>query len=495
MGSELLTLDCLVHVFSYLEAPDLLRAARVNQAWNEAAGTTSLWRRMCLDRWTFCNISNLTPGMQTWKQYYLHRSKLEHEMASGRPSADYICRSMRGHKGKIVGLAYLSDNEHVFGAGKLRSVVCTASTDGTIRAWQVQEGTQIWSSPSQEVPFVKVITVPQYKLAISTDAFGTIKVWHGETGEELAAFSTSSSSSSLVTYSVNNKPFLTVATAGGAIYTLEVPHLNQVSCIAAFQNSSIDLLLCSPDKQWLVAGSTENANTFPKMFYTDCLINPVDEPPVSSSMPVNNCAVVCWLPKAPARIAVMHQDRMAVQRNIIVFDLAVKKSKYKTEVLAQQIASFTLPQSTWPTTILMEGHGTETILLGCGSNLKLYSIFGTQLEAFQHHNNTITSIWVDSFHVVTSSLDLSLRVYTWKKVNKISSLTSRYYLLGGTHRWSRVMNSLHSQGVHSYSRTRVGLPTNPATLPNAAGTHLYTRSHLTTFRLLLLLLGLFFFFF
>ncbi|EMP38515.1 F-box/WD repeat-containing protein 12 [Chelonia mydas] len=419
MGSELLTLDCLVHVFSYLEAPDLLRAARVNQAWNEAAGTTSLWRRMCLDRWTFCNISNLTPGMQTWKQYYLHRSKLEHEMASGRPSADYICRSMRGHKGKIVGLAYLSDNEHVFGAGKLRSVVCTASTDGTIRAWQVQEGTQIWSSPSQEVPFVKVITVPQYKLAISTDAFGTIKVWHGETGEELAAFSTSSSSSSLVTYSVNNKPFLTVATAGGAIYTLEVPNLNQVSCIAAFQNSSIDLLLCSPDKQCLVAGSTENANTFPKlayadfpgfrtpylpgqllpsiaqllralaatgacestlpvgspdtlaelckesssvygqlygtglngpklrnssyvnnvagvdMFCTDCLINPVDEPPISSSLPVNNCAVVCWLPKAPARIAVMHQDRMSVQRNITVFDLAVKKSKYKTEVLEE----------------------------------------------------------------------------------------------------------------------------------------------------------------
>lgn len=58
-----------------------------------------------------------------------------------------------------------------------------------------------------------------------------------------------------------------MATAGGAIYTLEVPNLNQVSCIAAFQNSSIDLLLCSPDKQCLVAGSTENANTFPKVQY------------------------------------------------------------------------------------------------------------------------------------------------------------------------------------------------------------------------------------
>ncbi|XP_067399913.1 F-box/WD repeat-containing protein 12 isoform X2 [Emydura macquarii macquarii] len=392
---------------------------------------------MCLDHWTFCNISNLTPGMQTWKKYYLHRAKLEHQMASGKPSADYTCLAMRGHKGKIVAMAYLSDNKHMFGAGNVRSVVCTASTDGTIRTWHVQEGTQIWSSPTQEVPFVKVITVPQYKLAISTDAHGTIKVWHGETGEELAAFSTSSSSSSLVAYSVNNKPFLTASTAGGAIYTLEVPNLNQVSCITAYQNSSIDLLLCSPDKRWLVAGSTENANTSPKIFYTDCLINSVDESPIFSSLPVNNCAVVCWLPKAAARIAVMCKDHVSVQVNITVFDLSVKKSKYKMEVLAQQVASFTLTGSTWSTTILMEGQGTETILLGCGSELKLYSIAGTQLEAFQDHKNTISSIWVDSFRVVTSSLDLSLRVYTWKKANKISSLTSRYHLLGGSHRWSR----------------------------------------------------------
>ncbi|XP_075795794.1 F-box/WD repeat-containing protein 12 isoform X2 [Pelodiscus sinensis] len=375
--------------------------------------------------------------MQTWKEYYLHRSKLEHHMASGRPSADYTCLAMRGHKGKIVAMAYLSNNEHVFGAGKLRSVVCTASTDGTIRAWQVQEGIQIWSSPTQEVPFVKVITVPQYKLAISTDAHGTIKVWDGETGEELAAFSTSSSSCSLVTFSVNKQLFLAAATAGGAIYILEVPNLNQVSHITAFQNSSIDLLLCSPDKQWLVAGSTENADTSLKIFYIDCLINPTDEPPISCSLPVNNCAVVCCLPKAPARIAVMHKDGMSVEMNITVFDLAVKKSKYKTEVLAQQIASFTLPGGTRTTAILMEGHGTETILLGCGSELKLYSIFGTQLEVFQDHKNTITSLWVDSFRVVTSSMDLSLRVYTWKKVNKISSLTGRYHLLGGSHRWSR----------------------------------------------------------
>lgn len=31
MGDETLTLDCILHVFAYLEAPDLLKAAQVNK--------------------------------------------------------------------------------------------------------------------------------------------------------------------------------------------------------------------------------------------------------------------------------------------------------------------------------------------------------------------------------------------------------------------------------------------------------------------------------
>ncbi|XP_019392498.1 PREDICTED: F-box/WD repeat-containing protein 12 isoform X1 [Crocodylus porosus] len=432
-----LPLDCLVHVFSFLEAPDLLRAALVDKAWNEAADTTSLWRNMCLNRWTFCNILNLTPGVQTWKKYYLHRSKLEQQMTSGRPSADYTCIPMRGHSGKIMDVAYLSDSDHVFGAGKLRSVVCTASTDGTVRAWNVQEGMQIWSSPIQEIPLLKVITLPKYKVAITTDASGTIKAWQGETGKELASFSTSSSSCNLVTYSVNSKPFLSAATAGGAIYTLEVPNLNQVSRITAFQNSKIDLFLCSPDKLWLVAGSTESADVSTKVFSTDCLIQPTeDKSPICTSLPIREHVTACWLPKQPARIAVMHKDH-ALHTNITVLDLAVKKSKYKSEILAQQVTRFTLPENRWNMQSLMEGYGTETILIGCGSELKLYSISGTQLECFQDHKDTITSLWVDSFRVVTSSLDLSLRVYMWKKANQACALQSLYQLLGGSHKWSR----------------------------------------------------------
>uniref|UniRef100_A0A8D0G1R6 Uncharacterized protein n=1 Tax=Sphenodon punctatus TaxID=8508 RepID=A0A8D0G1R6_SPHPU len=246
----------------------------------------------------------------------------------------------------------------------------------------------------QEVPFDKVFTVPQYNLVISTDARGTIKVWHGDTGEELAAFSTSSSSCTLITYIVNNKPFLTAGTAGGALYTFEATSLNQASHIIAFQNSGIDLLLCSPDKQWIVAGSTNSASVSSKVFYAECLIDSTDEPPISNSLPISKCTAACWLPNQAARIAIMHEEHAAFQMNITVFDIALKKTKYKLEILAQQVASFAVPGGSWREQTIMQGYGTETILLGHGSELKLCSVFGTQHETFQDHKNTITSIWV-----------------------------------------------------------------------------------------------------
>ncbi|OPJ71926.1 hypothetical protein AV530_009267 [Patagioenas fasciata monilis] len=57
-------------------------------------------------------------------------------------------------------------------------------------------------------------------------------------------------------------------------------------------------------------------------------------------------------------------------------------------------------------TFLMERHRTAIILQGCGSALKLCSIFGALLERFQDHHDTITSLWVGSCHVLTSSLGL-----------------------------------------------------------------------------------------
>ncbi|XP_053233730.1 F-box/WD repeat-containing protein 12 [Podarcis raffonei] len=445
MSAETLTLDCIIHLFSYLEPPDLLRAAQVNKTWNEAAETSSLWRNMCLRRWAFCNIS-VIPGMQTWKKYYLHRSNLEHKKISGRPSVDYTCKAMRGHTGTITGMAYLSENEHTFATGNVKSVVCTTSSDGTVRAWNVQEGTQIWSSPQQENGLQNIATFPSEKLVATIDCHGIIKLWHGETGEELATFSVSSASCSVVAYTINSKPFLTVGTGGGKLCTLVAADLSQISSTQLFQNCGINSLLCSPDGLWIVARPTDNALP-PKVVYTHSATNSVDDELLSSPLPIRGqCLDTCWLPAEPARVAVLHDE----ERNFHIVSLDIhieKKSKYKMSITARQVADFTLPAQLRIGETIMKGFGKQTILLATGPELKLYTLSGTELMAFKDHHNSITSIWVDPFHVVTSSMDLSLRVYSWKNDNKSSLLNGRYHLLGGSHRWSNGFRSVACDDV------------------------------------------------
>ncbi|XP_063147881.1 F-box/WD repeat-containing protein 12 isoform X1 [Candoia aspera] len=443
MSAESLTLDCLTHLFSYLEVPDLLRSAQVNKAWNEAAGTTFLWRNMCLKRWAFCNIS-VIPGMQTWKKYYLHRSNLESKMTSGQPSVDYTCKALRGHNGVIHDMAYLSENEHTFATGKVNSTVCTASSDGTVRAWSVQEGTQIWSSPQQEVPLANIITFPAFNLAATVDRQGRIKLWHGTTGEELSTFSVLSSSCSMVAYTVKNNPFLTVGTGEGILYTLAATDLSQILYKKVFQNCGLELSLCSPDGQWIVVCPSDTTLS-PKVFYTYCASHPGDdELMLSSPLPItNHCHVMCWLPAESARIAIVHKNEMIF--HIVSFDIVIEKSKYKKNVTAQQVANFTLPAQQQMTS--MKGFGKQTLLITAGPELTVYSLSGTVLMTFKDHHEIITSIWVDPFHVVTSSMDLSLRVYSWKNDNKSSLLTGCYHLLGGSHRWSSGFKSVACDDV------------------------------------------------
>ncbi|XP_020836920.1 F-box/WD repeat-containing protein 12-like isoform X1 [Phascolarctos cinereus] len=435
MGTPaVLPLDGLLHVFSFLEAPDLLRAAQVDKVWNEAAECAFLWRRLSLSRWTFCNISQASKGAQTWKQYYLHRSQLEHQMALGRPSQDFTCKAISGHEGKIDGMAYLSAIEQRFD-GQEKSVVCTVSADCTVRAWNVQEGTQIWSSSVQPAPLRRLLTVPEHRLVITMDGRGTIKVWDGQTGKEQATFITPSTWCNLVLCGVPENPFLTVAITEGVLYTLTVPCLKEVSQVTAFQNCHIDLLLCSPDKNWILVGSTETPDVLVKVFHTDSLTRRSEDKPLSNSLPVGECRNASWAPREAARLIVLHEDRTTRNLSVTTFDIASKQSKNKVEILAQQVASFILPESS-RTPHILESHGSDVILLGCGSGLTIFSITGNLLASFQDHHQMITSIWVDNFRVVTSSQDTSLRVYTWKREKNTVVLKSCYHLLGGSHRWS-----------------------------------------------------------
>ncbi|KAG3293616.1 F-box/WD repeat-containing protein 12-like, transcript variant X4 [Ictidomys tridecemlineatus] len=356
----------LLHVFSFLEAQDLLCAAQVNKIWNEVSMTTELWRQLCLRRWSCPTVL----GTQTWKQYYLCRSELEFRMETGRPEKDFICKAVFGHTGEINKLAYISTNEHQF--DRKKSVVCTVSSDCTVRAWDLHE----------------------------------------------------------------------VACAEGTLYTLTVPQLQVVSKVTLFPSPFVSLL-CSPDRQWLFA-SAHNSDLGPKVFYTQSLLHPSeDELPVSTTLTVRLSSKACWAPDEAARLIVMHRNGSVRQLVVTTFELKAMKSRDRVSILAQQMASFLLPDALMPPH-LMQSHGSQVILLTSGSELVLFTIHGLQLEAFQDHQKPITALWVGPERVITSSLDLSLRVYTWNKKSNFPALKSCYHLLGGSHRWARGFSHVES---------------------------------------------------
>ncbi|XP_025279395.1 cyclin-dependent kinase 20 isoform X8 [Canis lupus dingo] len=178
-----------------------------SQVWNEVSRTKELWRQLCLRRWSSYKAPQMTLGTQTWKEYYLCRSELEFRMESGRPEKDFICKAIAGHNGGIDELAYISTNECRFD-GQEKSVVCTVSSDSTVRAWDVQEGTEIWSSPLQPAALVNLAAYPRLQLVVTVDKQGLIKTWKAENGREWASFSLPTSSYALQACDHPETPFL-----------------------------------------------------------------------------------------------------------------------------------------------------------------------------------------------------------------------------------------------------------------------------------------------
>lgn len=321
----------LQHIFSFLEARDLLRAAQVNKVWNEVSMTKELWRQLCLRRWASCKAFPVVVGTQTWKKYYFCRSELEFRMESGRPQ-DFICKAISGHTGMIDQLAYVSPHEYRFDEGA-RSVVCTVSSDCTVRAWDLQEGSEIWSSAVQPAPLVNVVAYPQLQLVVTVDIQGLIMGWKAKTGSEWAFFSLPASCSSMEACDHPEGPFLLVACDEGTLYTMTVPQLQVVSRVPTFPHSSVSLT-CSPDTQWVFV-SAQGSDLGPKVFYTQPLLHPSeDRLPVSTTLPIRLSSRACWAPDEAARLMVIHRDDGGVHLVITTFELKATKSRDRLSILA-----------------------------------------------------------------------------------------------------------------------------------------------------------------
>uniref|UniRef100_A0A8C2A610 Zgc:171857 n=1 Tax=Cyprinus carpio TaxID=7962 RepID=A0A8C2A610_CYPCA len=434
-----LPLDCLISIFSLLHDEDLIRASTVCKEWYHAAETPWLWRRMCLQRWSFCNVSQLLSdtGMCSWKAYYLRRVHLETKMKTGRSCADYTCKSLRGHKGRVVGFAYLVGNDGFSDVGKQPPVVCSASTDGTVKAWDIHKGVNLWSSPAQS-PMQDITVDPVESVVITSDNTGTIKTWKAGTGEEVACFQSGFSKTTLLSFNSKDSSFLMVGTALGSLVVLTCPALSEVSRHVVCDSFSLNLLHSSPDKKWIFTASKENIDLSPKVFYSESVCFPAeDEDSLCHILPVTGCCAALFLPSQPARLAVIHSDGHFSNTTLSVFDLTMKESKYKKETQAQQVASFQVALS-HRSDVILEARGSSTLLVTDGNHLKVYTFKGELIATFEDHLQPITALCVDSFRVVTASRDLSLRILTWRNDPEHGlTLESQYHLLGGSFTRSR----------------------------------------------------------
>lgn len=127
-------------------------------------------------------------------------------------------------------------------------------------------------------------------MAITADSGGLIKTWDGETGQEVGSFPTASSHCSFLQYNIDNAWFLSVrrfrtditlwehlsntccflvfqaGTGQGSVCTLEDSTLTKKSSIMVCDSFKVNVLLVSPDRRWIAAGTKDHSDFSPKVF-------------------------------------------------------------------------------------------------------------------------------------------------------------------------------------------------------------------------------------
>uniref|UniRef100_A0A671ELD8 F-box domain-containing protein n=1 Tax=Rhinolophus ferrumequinum TaxID=59479 RepID=A0A671ELD8_RHIFE len=217
-----------------------------------------------------------------------------------------------------------------------------------------------------------------------------------------------------------------VGNSEGDIYTLTVPELRSVSKVNAF-NYSVDFLHCSPDKKWIFASGTHQ-HILPKVLFVECLLRPSEgESPLSVSLPFSSCCRACWAPRRANRITMMFRRASFKKTGFSTFDLTLERTGGRTAIQAHQIASFLLPVH-MESPIWMGVSDGNMIVFESGPYLFLFTINGLQLQQFDDHELTICNLWVDSLHVLTTSMDNYLHMYMWEEEGRYPYLKSCFHL-------------------------------------------------------------------
>ncbi|XP_054406825.2 F-box/WD repeat-containing protein 12 isoform X5 [Pongo abelii] len=359
----------LKRIFSFLDLFGLLQVSQVNKHWNRIADSDYLWRSLSLQRWDCSNFTYQHLGTHTWKQFFLHQRRKELRLALAQPR-NFIYKVTKNIAFETQ-LAYLSGNSLTMDEQE-KSIICSVSPKQELCAWDVQEGTIIWSSPVQEFHLSNLVTLPQMHLAVTMDRKKTIKVWNCQDRDALAVLPMPEPCYCMEAYLTKDGPFLMV-------------------------------------------------------FLTESLLRPSEgSAPLSTFLPHKLCASACWAPKVKNRITLMSQSSTGKKTEFITFDLTTKKTGGQTVIQAHEVASFQVAAHL-KCPIWMGASDGYMIVFTSGPYLLLFSITGFLLQRFEDHQAAINNFWVDPCYVLTTS-ENSVHVYVWEEGGRHPYLRSCCHL-------------------------------------------------------------------
>ncbi|XP_028640291.1 F-box/WD repeat-containing protein 15-like [Grammomys surdaster] len=404
--------ELLLEIFSYLDAFSLLQVAQVNKYWSAIASSDTLWKKLCVKRWLFCDSVTLQLlGTETWKQFFLYQTWQERTKSRAKPE-DFTYKEIRVESGIWGSACYLS------GRGLIRnrqdrSVVCMVSSQDKISTWDIHEGVMTWESPEQP-KFIKMLTtLPEMQIAVTVDIDQTIKLWDCHNRDALVTKKLLFPCQSMKAVFTNNGPIVLATDTAGDLYIFRIPDLHLISKVHVFQ-FGIDELYCSPQRKWVFL-SKKHPHILPKVYLLSSLLRTSEfSAPVSTSLSFSLCQRAFWTPRREDRITLMSRCGPKNVTKFATFDMKLEEMGNQIIVKGHLVASFEFPDfedsPEW-----MGVSDKNVIVCSTLSSLLLFSMEGCHLQRFQYYTEEVVSLWVDPVYVIVTFIDGSLEVYTWEE--------------------------------------------------------------------------------
>ena len=376
---------------------------------------------------------NCFVGERTWQKYFIARSKIETGVATGRPGQDYVCKTLRGHKGQVTDMAFLTTN-YIYDEEIIEKnafpIAASCSQDKSVCLWNVREGKSLWKKQSHETPVACLAVVSHDSQLASGDVEGGIKLWDVKTEQDTAL---QGSHSAVVTTMLTGKdvigqgkgdvsrPLLMVGFRDGyvKIWDIRMTTSPQYELTCPF---GLNYLRLRADH--LLATASKFESTI-KIFDISYLAPECWKRPEIHTLQHPSDATVTCLSWVPAK-----QNQLIAGYNngdIILWN----------GDSGQQIHCFQGHSSEVSCISVL---GSTVVSAGADHTVRLWDLNSLKaLQTHRDHNGPVTGLHVDAYRVMSCSRDYSIRTYCWSKTKSLShvpesskTLDSKYTLLGGS---------------------------------------------------------------